>query len=91
MQESFIWSKGECRVKSEMAKKDETKSAPLPSRRPYSDYSKLLHFHSLSWSETPTDDREPGDFQPRAQIKRLFKGSILVSGDSEVIREYSDK
>ena len=39
------------------------------ARRPYPDYSKLPNFHSLSWTETPTFDREPDDFQPRAQIK----------------------
>ena len=53
--------------------------------------SYFISIISISWSETATDDREPGDFQPRTQIKRLFKGSILVSGDSEVITEYSDK
>ena len=31
------------------------------------------------------------DFQPRAQIKQLLEGSILVSGDSEAIRTFSDK
>ena len=29
------------------------------------------------------DDREPYDFQPWAQIKRLFEENRLVSGDSE--------
>ena len=42
-------------------------------------------------SETPTNDREPDYFQPRAQIKRLFEESILVSGDMEAIRKFSDK
>ena len=36
-------------------------------------YSKLPDFHYLSWSETHTDDREPDDFQPRAQIMQLFE------------------
>ena len=71
--------------------KDETTSAPLPTRRPYPDYGKLPNFHYLSWSATPTDGREPDDFQPRAQIKRLFEESELVSGDSEAIRRFSDK
>ena len=43
------------------------------------------------WSATPTNGREPDDFQPRAQIKRLFEESELVSGDSEAIRKFSDK
>ena len=71
--------------------KDETTSAPLPTRRSYPNYGKLPNFHYLSWSATPTDGREPDDFQPRAQIKRLFEESELVSGDSEAIRKFSDK
>ena len=71
--------------------KDETTSAPLPTRRPYPNYGKLPNFHYLSWSATPTNGREPDDFQPRAQIKRLFEESELVSGDSEAIRKFSDK
>ena len=35
--------------------------------------------------------REPDDFQPRAQIKRLFEESELDNGDSEAIRKFSDK
>ena len=31
------------------------------------------------------------NFQPRAQIKRLFEESKLVSGDSGAIRKFSDK
>ena len=38
-----------------------------------------------------TKSREPDDFQSRAQIKRLFEGSELVSGDSEAFRKFSDK
>ena len=66
-------------------------SPPLPTRRPYPDYGKLPNFHYLSWSATPTNGREPDDFQPRAQIKRLFEESELVSGDSEAIRRFSEK
>ena len=71
--------------------KDETTSAPLPTLRPYPDYGKLPNFHYLSWSATPTNGQEPDDFQPRAQIKRLFEESKLVSGDSGAIRKFSDK
>ena len=71
--------------------KDETTRASLPTRRPYPDYDTLPKFHYLSWSATPTNGREPDDFQPRAQIKRLFEESELVSGDSEAIRTFSDK
>lgn len=48
-------------------------------------------FHYLSWSTTPTNGRDSDDFQPWAQIKRLFEESELVSGDSEAIRKFSDK
>ena len=58
---------------------DEATSAPLPTRRPYPDYGKLPNFHDLSWSATPTNGREPDDFQPRAQIKRLFKRKVDYS------------
>jgi len=54
-------------------------------------YGKLPNFHYLSWTATPTNGREPDDFQPRAQIKRLFEERELVSGDSEAIRKFSDK
>ena len=40
---------------------------------------------------TPTNGPEPDDFQNRAQIKRLFEESELVSGDSEAIWKFSDK
>ena len=61
----------------------------VPDNHAYPDCSKLPNFHFLSWSETPTDDHEPDDFQPRAQIKRLFEKNKLVSGDSDAIREFS--
>ena len=78
--ESFIWSIGEYRVKSEMAKKDETPA---------------LHFqlddHIPTMASCQPSGCEPDEFQPRAQIKRLFEESELVSGDSEAIRKFSDK
>ena len=102
--ESFFWEKGEPYMEykrmsfqerngqlCKFCEKDETTSAPLPTRRPHPDYGKLPNFHHLSWSATPTNGREPDDFQPRAQIKRLFEESELVSGDSEAIRKFSDK
>ena len=78
-------------VVCKFCEKDETTSAPLPTLRPYPDYGKLPNFHYLSWSATPTNGHEPDNFQPRAQIKRLFEESKLVSGDSGAIRKFSDK
>ena len=43
------------------------------------------------WSAIPTNGPEPDDFQNRAQIKRLFEESELVSRDSEAVRKFSDK
>ena len=80
-----------CGQLCQFCEKDETTTVPLPTRRPYPDYGKLPDFHYLSWNATPTNGREPDDFQPRAQIKRLFEESELVSGDSEAIRRFSDK
>ena len=95
--ESHIWSISEYRVKSEMAnyvnfaRRMRLPALHFATRRSYPNYGKLPNFHYLSWSATPTDGREPDDFQPRAQIKRLFEESELVSGDSEAIRKFSDK
>ena len=85
--ESFIWNIGECRVKSEMAN--------------YVNFARrmrliVLHFqlddHIPTMASYQTSIiSEPDDFQPRAQIKRLFEESELVSGDSEAIRKFSDK
>ena len=41
--------------------------------------------------QPPTNGHKLDDFQPRAQIKRLFEESKLVSGDSEAITKFSDK
>jgi len=60
---------------------------PTSNSTPYPDFGKLPNFQYLFWSATPTSGLEPDDFQPRAQIKRLFQESELVSGvsgDSEV-------
>ena len=88
---SFRERNGQCNYICKFCEKDETTSAPLPARRPHPDYGKLPNFHHLSWSATPTNGRKPDNFQPRAQIKRLFEESELVSGDSEAIRKFSDK
>ena len=74
----------------EFCKKDGTTSTPLPTRQPYPDYGKLPTIHYLSWRATPTNGLEPDNFQPRAQIRRLFEERELVSGDSEAIRKFSD-
>ena len=49
------------------------------------------HFPPMATHATPSNGREPDDFQPRAQIKRLIEEREPVSGDSEAIRKFSDK
>ena len=41
--------------------------------------------------QPPTNGHKLDDFQPRAQIKRLFEESKLVSGDTKAITKFSDK
>ena len=70
--------------------KDETTSAPLPTRRPYPDDGKLPNFHYLSWSATPTKGREPDHFQPRAQISDCLRkvnqsvGTVRLLGSFQI-------
>ena len=95
--ESFIWSIGECHVKSEIANYvNFARRMRLPAL-----YFQLGdHIPTVASYQTsiislgvqpPPMAAEPDDFQPRAQIKRLFEESELDNGDSEAIRKFSDK
>ena len=46
-----------------------------PVRRPYPDRNKQ-GFHYCHVNTTPTDDRAVDDFQPRAQLRKLFNEGI---------------
>jgi len=48
-------------------------SPATPTSRPCPNYSKLPDFHYLPSTKTPTSGRKPDDYQPRAQIKQVFK------------------
>ena len=57
--------------------------------RPFPDYDKLPDYHYLPLSATSIDGREPDDFQPQAQMKRVFHRHKLNPGDDETKAEFS--
>ena len=57
--------------------------------RPFPDSHKPSDSHYLPLSATSIDDREPDDFQPRAQMKRMFHQNKLNPGDDETKAEFS--
>ena len=91
--ESYIWSIGECRGEREMANYvNFARRMRLPALHfQLDDHIPTMATYQSSiislGSATPTNGRERDDFQPRAQIKRLFEESELVSGDSEGLLE----
>ena len=63
--------------------------------RPYPDYTKA-GFHYLPSRDTPIEDdagntRLVDDFQPRAQLKKLYKRSAISSSDEDKINDLSVK
>ena len=57
--------------------------------RSFPDYEKLPDYHYLPLSATSIDGREPDDFQPRAQMKRMFHQNKLNPGEGGTIAEFS--
>ena len=57
--------------------------------RSFPDYDKLPDYHYLPLSATSIDGREPDDFQPRAQMKRMFHQHKLNPGEGGTIAEFS--
>ena len=66
-------------------------SPATPTPRPYPDYSKLRDSHYLPSTKTPTSGRKPDDYQPRAQIKQLFREGKLKARDKKTVKEFSEK
>ena len=66
-------------------------SPATPTPRPYPDYSKLPDFYRLPGTKTPTSGRKPDDYQPRAQIKKVFQEGKLKAGDKKAIKQVSEK
>lgn len=63
--------------------------------RPYPDYAHTS-FHYLMARETPTqddagNDRPVDDFQPRAQLKALYKENSISSSDEEKVKAFLAK
>ena len=56
--------------------------------RSFPDYDKLPDYHYLPLSATSIDGREPDDFQPQAQMKRVFHQNKLNPGDDETKAEF---
>ena len=91
--ESHIWNVSEYRVKSEMAN---YVNFARRMRLPASHFQLGDHIPTMASYQTSIislgvqPHQWPEDFQPRAQIKRLFEEKEPVSGDSEAIRKFSD-
>lgn len=77
-----------------VAKKTTIEANPVP--RPYPNYDRLPDYHYLPIERTPTmidgNLREPDDFQPRAQLKKMFSsdGGISIN-DVDKISVFSKK
>ena len=59
--------------------------------KPIPDYEKLPAHHYRNVTETPSDDRYPDDYQPRAQMKTQFSTDNLSTNDAESICAFSEK
>ena len=57
--------------------------------RSFTDCDKPFDSHYLPLSATSIDGREPDDFQPLAQMKRMFHQNKLNPGDEETKAEFS--
>ena len=53
-------------------------------------HSCLPEFHYLHYSETPKENREPDDFQPRTQLKKAHESGELTLSDSENVAAFAD-
>ena len=62
-----------------------------PTPKPYPDYIKLPDIHYIPNTKTPTSGCKPDDYQPRAQIKKIFQEGKLKAGDKKAIKEFSEK
>ena len=52
------------------------------------------HYKSVFCTPVRNDDgsrRDPDDWQPRAQLKRLFNSSEITLNDTDAIKEYATK
>ena len=49
------------------------------------------HYHYLSVDNTPVHNRAPDDFQPRAQLRKLFFEGDIKCGDNDKIEAFAKK
>ena len=66
---------------------DSLKCTPCP----YPDVTQLLSYHYLSVGNIPVHNRAPDDFQPRAQLRKLFVEGNIKCGDNNKIEAFSKK
>ena len=59
--------------------------------RPYPDVTQLPSCHYLSVGNIPIYNRAPDDFQPCAQLRKLFIEGNIKCGDNDKIEEFSKK
>ena len=62
------------------------------TRRPYPGVTQLPSYHYLSVGnipDIPVHNRAPDDFQPRAQIRKLFVEGNIKCGDNDKIEVFS--
>ena len=62
------------------------KKTVLPCPRPFPDYSCLPEYKYFDCNNTPMDNRKIEDFQPRAELKNLYK-DYKISGANEGLKE----
>ena len=92
----FEFLKGDCSRKGELCETckengwigpDSLKRTP----RPYPDVTQLPSYHYLSVGNIPVHNRVPDDFQPRAQLRKLFVEGNIKCGDNDKIEAFSKK
>ena len=56
--------------------------------RPCADVTQLPSYHYLSVGNIPIHNRKPDDFQPRAQLRKLFLEGNIKCGDNDKIEAH---
>jgi hypothetical protein len=65
------------------------------STKPFPDYSKLPKFHYLPLESTPMEiegnSREVDDYQPRANLKKLYRSNEISPSNQTAVSDFSKK
>jgi hypothetical protein len=59
--------------------------------RPWPDHTQLPSYHYNHVQDTPIEEREPDDYQPRANLKRAFNNQSVTLDGAESISTFCDK